>query len=271
LGYNISKQMEKNDFLTIGQLAEQAGYSKSAIRYYEAEGVITPDKRTASGYRLYKPEALVTLSFIKRAQQLGFSLQDIRQLLALQVGEQLESSTLLKLVEERFLEIERHVTNLLIQRHEMALFMQSVYDQVKGRPLLNGEELLSQMVDQVCADPFRRPVFQVLDWLLEVTQCHISYDAATALLKKFQGMHFHMWREEDEYTILVVSNDDEVYRALQQLADFEADCNAHRSADSFPPGVTIDEEGYLLKAKGKNAFIYARLFMALENELSQNP
>ena len=263
--------MKNSIFLTIGQLAEQAGFSKSAIRYYEAEGLVTPEKRTASGYRLYKQQAVITLSFIKRAQQLGFSLQDIRQLLAFQEGEQLESRSLLTLVEERFLEIERHVTNLLIQRHEMALFMQSVYEQVKGRPLLNGEELLSQMVEQVCADPFRRPIFQVLDWLLEVTQCHISYNDAAILLRKFKGMHFHMWREDDEYTILVVSNDEEVFQALQQLADFEADCNAHRSTDSFPPGVTVDEEGYLLKAKGKNAFIYARLFMALENEFSQNP
>jgi DNA-binding transcriptional MerR regulator len=263
--------MKKSDLLTIGELAKQSGYTTSAIRYYEAEGLIIPEQRTASGYRLYQPEAIVTLSFIKRAQQLGFSLQDIRQLLAFQEGAQLESQSLLTLVEERFLEIERHVTNLLIQRHEMALFMQSVYEQIQGRPLLNGEELLSQMVDQVCADPFRRPVFQVLDWLLEVTQCHISYDEAAGLLGKFKGMHVHMWREEDEYTILVVSDDEEVFRALQQLADFEADCNAHRSADSFPPGVTIDEEGYLLKAKGKNAFIYARLFMALENEFSQNP
>ena len=262
--------MKKSDLLTIGQLAKQAGYTTSAIRYYETEGLLEPAERTSTGYRLYTPASLVTLSFIKRAQQLGFSLQDIRQLLAFQEGEQLESSSLLSLVEERFLEIERHVTNLLIQRHEMALFMQSVYEQVKGKPLLNGDELLSQMIEKVCADPFRRPVFQVIDWLVEVTQCHLSYQEAVSLLGGFKDIHFHMWREEDEYTILVVSDKIEVFQALQKLADFEVDCNAHRSLDSFPPGVTVDEEGYLLKAKGKNAFIYARLFMALENELFQN-
>ena len=262
--------MDKSNLLTIGQLAKEAGITTSAIRYYETEGLLTPAQRTSSGYRLFNQDAVITLSFIKRAQQLGFSLHDIHHLLTFQGGEPLQSESLLSLVEERFLEIERHVTNLLIQRHEMALFMQSVYEQVKGKPLLNGDELLSQMIEKVCADPFRRPVFQVIDWLVEVTQCHLSYQEAVSLLGEFKDIHFHMWREEDEYTILVVSDKVEVFQALQKLADFEADCNAHRSSDSFPPGVTVDEEGYLLKAKGKNAFIYARLFMALENELFQN-
>ncbi|MBI9049023.1 MAG: MerR family transcriptional regulator [Anaerolineaceae bacterium] len=263
--------MKKDELLTIGQLAKQAGFSTSAIRYYEVEGLIQPAHRTASGYRMYEEQAVRTLSFIKRAQQLGFSLQDIRQLLAFQQGQQLELRSLVSLVEERFLEIERQVTNLLIQRHEMALFMQSVYDQVQGRPLMNGEELLTQMIEQVCADPFRRPVFQVLDWLIEVTQCHISYDEAYALLGDLRGMHFHMWRDEDIYYILVVSDKEEVFQALQKLADFEAGCTAHSSPESLPPGVTIEEEGFLLQAKGKNAFIYARLFMALEQEISQYP
>jgi hypothetical protein len=84
-------------------------------------------------------------------------------------------------------------------------------------------------------------------------------------------MHFHLWRDDDTYYILVVSEAKEVYLALQKLADFEADCTAHNSAESLPPGVSVAEEGFLLQAKGKNAFIYARLFMALEAEFSTPP
>jgi MerR family transcriptional regulator, copper efflux regulator len=252
--------------LTIGQLANQAGIATSAIRYYESEGIIQPHTRTASGYRLYDPQAIHQLAFIKRAQQLGFSLQDIRQLLAYQHGNEPSSASLLQLVEERFLEIERQVTNLLIHRHEMGLFMQSLYEQKSA----NHEFYLPQMVEQICADPLRRPVFEVLDWLIDLTHCHIALDEAYALLEPLHGMHFHLWREEDTYFILVVSQEQQVFDALQRLADFEADCTAHNTAESLPPGISVEEEGYLLKATGKNAFIYARLFLALERELNQN-
>ena len=256
----------KDKLLTIGELAKLAGIATSAIRYYEAEGLLTPQERTAAGYRLYRTDALERLAFIKRAQQLGFSLQDVHQLLDYQSGKNSSTLALTQLVEERYLEIERQVTNLLIHRHEMSLFMQSLYEQKANHE----EVLLAQMVERVCTDPLRHPVFQVLDWLIDVTHCHISFDEAYATLKPLHGMHFHLWREEDTYFILVVSQDKTVYDALQTLADFEADCTAHNSAESLPPGVSVEEDGYLLQAKGKNAFIYARLFLALEREFNQS-
>ncbi len=67
--------------LTIGKLAKLVGLRTSALRYYEAEGLLFPNGRSESGYRLYKPEAARRLYLIQRAQRLGFSLANIRTLL----------------------------------------------------------------------------------------------------------------------------------------------------------------------------------------------
>jgi len=69
--------------LTIGRLARKSGLATETLRYYERRGLIAPDQRTAAGYRLYRPEAFHRLRFIRRAQALGFSLDEIAELLSL--------------------------------------------------------------------------------------------------------------------------------------------------------------------------------------------
>jgi Cu(I)-responsive transcriptional regulator len=69
--------------LTIGKLAGLSGVSAQAIRYYERSGLLPEATRTASGYRIYSDAALKSLSFIKHAQALGFSLSEIQELLSL--------------------------------------------------------------------------------------------------------------------------------------------------------------------------------------------
>ncbi|MBN8738987.1 MAG: heavy metal-responsive transcriptional regulator [Lysobacterales bacterium 69-70] len=69
--------------LSIGQLAEQAGVAIDTVRYYERNDLLTPAGRLASGYRRYGTTELKRLRFIRRAKALGFSLDDIRALLAL--------------------------------------------------------------------------------------------------------------------------------------------------------------------------------------------
>jgi MerR family copper efflux transcriptional regulator len=71
--------------LTIGQLADRAGVNIQTVRYYERRGLLLQPARTRAGYRQYPPEAADRLRFIKRAQELGFSLQEIGELLALSV------------------------------------------------------------------------------------------------------------------------------------------------------------------------------------------
>ncbi|HET6545813.1 MAG TPA: heavy metal-responsive transcriptional regulator [Rhodanobacteraceae bacterium] len=69
--------------LTIGAVAKRAGVGIDTIRYYEREGLLPPPRRRASGYRDYDAVAVDRLRFIRHAKRLGFTLDEIRELLAL--------------------------------------------------------------------------------------------------------------------------------------------------------------------------------------------
>src|SRR5881397_809545 len=71
---------------TIGELARAVGVGVSTVRYYERAGLLPQPDRTASSYRLYRDEAVARLRFIRRAQQLGFTLEEIKGLLELRVS-----------------------------------------------------------------------------------------------------------------------------------------------------------------------------------------
>jgi len=73
--------LSDDDHYLIGQLAERAGVNRETLRYYERIGLLSPARRTASGYRVYDREAAARLHFIKRAQGFGFSLEEIHALL----------------------------------------------------------------------------------------------------------------------------------------------------------------------------------------------
>lgn len=67
----------------IGQLAREAGVPIDTVRYYERNGLLPLPARRASGYRDYRPEDVARLRFVRRAKVLGFTLNEIRELLAL--------------------------------------------------------------------------------------------------------------------------------------------------------------------------------------------
>jgi MerR family copper efflux transcriptional regulator len=69
--------------LTIGRVARQVGVQPSAIRYYEAQGILRPADRRPNGYRVYTNDAVKLLLFMRRAQALGITLKEIKPLLNL--------------------------------------------------------------------------------------------------------------------------------------------------------------------------------------------
>ncbi len=69
--------------LTIKGAAQQAGVGVETLRYYEREGLLPEPPRSQAGYRQYAPDAVLRVRFIKRAQGLGFTLPEIRELLTL--------------------------------------------------------------------------------------------------------------------------------------------------------------------------------------------
>ena len=74
---------ETEQLMTIGQVAHAVGVTTHTLRYYEQERIVTPTVRNRAGYRLYDAEALERLQFVRSAQAIGFTLNDIRTLLSL--------------------------------------------------------------------------------------------------------------------------------------------------------------------------------------------
>lgn len=70
---------------SIGQIAHRAGIGVETVRYYERQGLLPKPPRSQSGYRKYKPEAILCLRFIKKAKEVGFSLKEIKDLLLLRM------------------------------------------------------------------------------------------------------------------------------------------------------------------------------------------
>jgi len=73
--------------LTIGRLAQAAGVNLETIRYYQRIGLLTEPEKPLSGFRIYEPELITRIIFIKRAQKLGFKLQEIAELMQLGEGQ----------------------------------------------------------------------------------------------------------------------------------------------------------------------------------------
>lgn len=102
--------------LTISAAAERSGVPAKTIRYYESIGLVPEAVRTESGYRVYGDKEVETLRFIARARSLGFSVEDVGQLLALWHDRARASGDVKRLAEEHIAEIERKIAELEAMR-----------------------------------------------------------------------------------------------------------------------------------------------------------
>jgi MerR family transcriptional regulator, copper efflux regulator len=92
--------------MKIGQLAERSGVNLQTVRYYEREGLLPVAPRLASGYRTFSEETLRRLRFIKRAQELGFTLAEIRELLSLRVDPKRDRSEVRAIAKAKIADID---------------------------------------------------------------------------------------------------------------------------------------------------------------------
>lgn len=98
--------------LTIGKVASRAGLSIDTVRYYEREGLLEKPARTASGYRHYSSDAVARLRFIQQAKELGFSLSEIRELLALRVAPGKSCADVRAHAEHKIADVDRRIASL---------------------------------------------------------------------------------------------------------------------------------------------------------------
>ena len=106
--------------LTISRLARLGGVNLETIRYYEREGLLPRPPRTRSGYRIFPSDAAQRLRFIKGAQQLGFSLTEIRELLALRVKPETKRDQIRGRAEAKISDIEQKIQTLIAMRRALA-------------------------------------------------------------------------------------------------------------------------------------------------------
>ncbi|MGE3680197.1 MAG: heavy metal-responsive transcriptional regulator [Bdellovibrionales bacterium] len=98
--------------LTIGQLAKAAGVNVQTVRFYEREGILKPQTRLDSGYRVYNEDSLKRLHFIRQAKDLGFSLGEIQGLLSLRVRSVDRCNQVRSKAEQKLKDVQQKITHL---------------------------------------------------------------------------------------------------------------------------------------------------------------
>ncbi len=125
--------------MNIGEAAAASGISRKMIRYYEETGLIAPAPRSSAGYRLYSDECVQQLSFIKRARDLGFSLERIKTLLDLWQNTDRQSADVKALAEQYMAELDQDIMHLQSMRQQLAELVDQCHgDGQPACPILDG-------------------------------------------------------------------------------------------------------------------------------------
>lgn len=140
---------------TIGKLAQHVAVTADTVRYYEKEGLLLPARKTEAGYRLYDEEAVRRLRFIRQAQQCGFSLIEIRELLELKNNDAACCTDVRRVAIEKKLQLEHKIRTL---------------QQMSGA--------LSELID-ICNDGSR-----------PLDDCPILSALENSMSKQLKGKHF---------------------------------------------------------------------------------
>lgn len=137
--------------LTIGKLAALAGTTPNTLRYYERESLIPPASKGDNGYRLYPQDAARRLHFIRQAQQCGFTLSEIRELLTLPQQASACCSDVRKLAIEKKLALEAKIKVMKAMSAELDVLINNCVDDTHPLdecPILNALNRLPAETEQ---------------------------------------------------------------------------------------------------------------------------
>ncbi|MDX8353877.1 Cu(I)-responsive transcriptional regulator [Cognatiyoonia sp. IB215182] len=109
--------------MNISDVAEQTGLPAKTIRYYEEIGLVTP-QRSANGYRVFAESDAHKLTFLARARNLGFSIEDCRNLLALWEDRSRASADVRRIAAQHLDDIERRINDLAAMRDTLSDLVQ---------------------------------------------------------------------------------------------------------------------------------------------------
>jgi DNA-binding transcriptional MerR regulator len=106
--------------LSTGQVAKASGVNIQTVRFYEREGLLAPPRRSASGYRQYTDDAVRIVTFIKRAQELGFTLREARELLRLRTLGPKRAEAAKSAAEAKIRDVDEKLRDLTAMRSALA-------------------------------------------------------------------------------------------------------------------------------------------------------
>ncbi len=129
--------------MKIGAVAKAAGIGIDAVRFYERQGLIPEPARRPSGYRMYSPDVVLSLRFIRRAKELGFSLKEISELLSLETAPNATAADVKKLAEAKLADMEERIRAL--QRMRRAL--KNAVSGCPGKGPTSGCSILRSLAD----------------------------------------------------------------------------------------------------------------------------
>lgn len=116
----VADQTQNRQMLKIGEVSRQTGIGIETLRFYEKSGLLDKPARTYSGYRMYSSDVLDRLSFIKRAQVLGFSLDEIKKVIDDARRGHSPCEEVREIVQKRLEELDRRMQEMARYRKELA-------------------------------------------------------------------------------------------------------------------------------------------------------
>jgi len=122
----------------IGEVTKLTSLSADTLRYYEKYGLTPGISRSTSGIRLYHDRDISRLKFIKRAQRMNFSLEEIKNLLSMREDPQHAKDSVRQLTSDKLTKIEEQLTELNTLRNELTLLLNLCRGSEGGCPIIEG-------------------------------------------------------------------------------------------------------------------------------------
>ena len=144
-GMRVVGEEEGRRMLKIGEVSKRSGVGVEALRFYEKSGLLERPSRTYSGYRVYGEDVLERLAFIKQAQALGFSLEEVRRIIEDARKGQSPCEEVREIVRRRMEELDERLRELQRHRRELKATLEE-WDKVGRAPghicgLIEGSEI----------------------------------------------------------------------------------------------------------------------------------
>jgi DNA-binding transcriptional MerR regulator len=162
----VSMFSTPQNMMKIGELYAQSGVPVKTIRYYEDIGLIQSHSRTDGGFRLFTPEILPRLAFIKRAQSLGFSLEEIQHILSIHDHGKLPCAEVRTQIQQKVEHIDHQIRQLQLLKSQLLSLVQKKQESVMQTeeiicPILQSDQLKRQQEEILPAEDRRLHLPQI--------------------------------------------------------------------------------------------------------------